>query len=507
MHSSVCLLDRAARLWAGRSAVEDETESLTYSEYRARSRRVAAGLLSSGSNQRPVVVYLPKSVRMLCCFMGAMYAGSPYAPVDSHIPMARLEKILESLRPGLVITNAELAPNLEGCFLHGARVVLAEELEANPPDEARVDAATALVVDSDPIYIMYTSGSTGTPKGVTIPHRGIIDYARWVAETFEFDETTVMANQAPFYFDNSTFDIYGSLQCGGKLILIPDALMLYPVRLPEFLAEKDVTSIFWVPTVMINVANSGALEGVSLPRLRNVAFCGEVMPNKQLNIWRRALPDCAYANLYGPTEITDVCCYYKVDRPFWDEEPLPIGRACENMRVLVLTGDGRAAAPGERGELCVIGSGVALGYWNAPELTAKAFVNNPLSAGCPERIYRTGDLAYWDADGLLQFGGRMDNQIKLKGNRIELGEIENAAMNVEGVENAAAVFDAEAERIVLFVETQGTLPQRRFNLELRKYIPQYMLPGKLVPMEKLPHTANDKIDRVRLRQLLRGEGV
>ena len=505
MHSSICLLDRAASLWGDRPAVEDDVQSLTYSEYRSRSRRVAAGLLSSGSNRRPVVVYLPKSVRMLCCFMGAMYAGSPYAPVDSHIPMARLEKILESLRPGLLITNAELAPNLDSCSLGGVKVVLAEELEAAAPDEARVDAATASVVDCDPIYIMYTSGSTGTPKGVTIPHRGIIDYARWVVETFDFDETTVMANQAPFYFDNSTFDIYGCLQCGGKLILIPDALMLYPLRLPEFLAEKEVTSIFWVPTVMINVANSGALDGVSLPKLRSVAFCGEVMPNKQLNIWRRALPECSYANLYGPTEITDVCCYYKVDRPFADTDPLPIGRACENMRLLVLTEDGRAAAPGEQGELCVIGSGVALGYWNAPGLTAKAFVNNPLSAGCPERMYRTGDLAYWDEDGLLQFCGRRDNQIKLKGNRIELGDIENAAMNVEGVENAAAIFDAEAERIVLFVETRGTLPQRRFNLELRKYIPQYMLPGKLVCMEKLPHTANDKIDRVCLRQRLKGE--
>ena len=148
---------------------------------------------------------------------------------------------------------------------------------------------------------------------------------------------------------------------------------------------------------------------------------------------------------------------------------------------------------------------MALGYWNAPELTAKAFVNNPLSAGCPERMYRTGDLAYWDSDGLLQFCGRRDNQVKLKGNRIELGEIENAAMNVAGVENAAAIFDPEAERIVLFVETRGTLPPRRFNLELKKYIPQYMLPGKLVPMEKLPHTANDKIDRVRLRQQLKEE--
>ena len=505
MNSAVCLLERAAKLFADRPAVEDEAESLSYRQYRARSRQIGCGMLSSGSARRPVIVYLPKSVEMLCCFMGSMYAGSPYAPVDSHIPMSRLEKIIESLEPGLLVTNEELAPNLQACKLGHTKVVLAKELTAAPADDAVLAASLARVVDSDPIYIMYTSGSTGTPKGVTIPHRGIIDYADWVVRTFRFDEGTVMANQAPFYFDNSTFDIYGSLQCGGKLILIPDVLMLFPVRLPEFLAEKAVTSIFWVPTVMINVANSGVLEQVSLPKLKNVAFCGEVMPNKQLNIWRKYLPHCTYANLYGPTEITDVCCYYIVDRAFADTDPLPIGKACENMRVVILTEDGQAAKPGEQGELCVIGSGVALGYWNAPEITAKAFVQNPVSRQYNERMYRTGDLAYWDWDGLIQFCGRKDNQIKLKGNRIELGEIETAAMCVDGVENAAAIFDAEHEQIVLFVETQGTLPLRRFNLELKKHIPSYMLPGRLVPMEKLPHTANDKIDRVTLKKTLKGE--
>ena len=153
----------------------------------------------------------------------------------------------------------------------------------------------------------------------------------------------------------------------------------------------------------------------------------------------------------------------------------------------------------EQGELCVLGSGVALGYWNAPEITEKAFTLNPLAPGAPERMYRTGDQAYRDAEGLIWFCGRRDSQIKLKGNRIELGEIETAAMCVEGVENAAALFDAARERIVLFVETKGTLPPRRFNMALKKHIPAYMLPGKLVTMEHLPHTANDKIDRVTLR--------
>jgi len=175
------------------------------------------------------------------------------------------------------------------------------------------------------------------------------------------------------------------------------------------------------------------------------------------------------------------------------------------MRVVILTDDNQAAEVGQMGELCVIGSGVALGYWNAPEITNKVFVQNPLSGQYRERMYRTGDLAYWDAEGLIQFCGRKDNQIKLKGNRIELGEIETAAMCVEGVENAAAIFDAEQELIALYVETQGTLPARRFNMELKKHIPAYMVPGKLICMEKLPHTANDKIDRVTLKKMLKGE--
>ena len=500
-NSAVRLLERAAARWPERVYVEEEEGSLTYGGMLGRARTIGTALLG---DRRPVVVYLPKSIDALSVFFGAMCAGRPYAPVDAHIPMARLEKIVESLRPAYVVTNEALLPNLEGVQLGDTKAVLLSQLEQTAADEKAVEEAISAVIDTDPIYVMYTSGSTGTPKGVTIPHRGILDYADWVADTFAFDENTVMANQAPFYFDNSTFDIYGTLRCGGRLFLTPESLFLFPLKLPEYLEAHHITSIFWVPTVMINVANAGALEGHPLPELKNVAFCGEVMPNTQLNLWRKALPHCAYANLYGPTEITDVCCYYKVDRPFADHDPLPIGRACENMRVHILTDEGREAAVGETGELCVLGSGVALGYWNNPEQTARAFVQDPLSP-CPQRMYRTGDLARRGEDGLIYFLGRKDSQIKLKGNRIELGEIEAAAMCVPGVENACALFDAERERIVLFVEGGGGLSLRKMNLELKKYIPQYMLPGKLVAMDRLPHTANDKIDRVTLRATLKEE--
>ena len=231
-NSAIRLLERAARLWPERVYVEEEGGSATYAALLARARTIGAALLG---DRRPVVVYLPKSIDALAVFFGAMCAGRPYAPVDAHIPVARLEKIAASLEPAYIVTNEALLPNLEGADLGAAKPVLLSQLEGAAPDDAGVDAAIGAVIDTDPIYVMYTSGSTGTPKGVTIPHRGILDYADWVADTFAFDEGTVMANQAPFYFDNSTFDIYGTLRCGGRLLLTPETLFLFPLKLPEYL--------------------------------------------------------------------------------------------------------------------------------------------------------------------------------------------------------------------------------------------------------------------------------
>ena len=292
------------------------------------------------------------------------------------------------------------------------------------------------------------------------------------------------------------------LLTGAEMNIIPEKLFMFPSKLPEYIRDNHITTIFWVPTVMINVANSGVLEEIKMPELKTVAFCGEVMPNTQLNVWRKHHPDAIYANLYGPTEISDVCTYYIVDRPFLDSEPLPIGKACENMRIIILNDKNEIAKTNEQGELCVIGSGVSLGYWNKPDISDKVFVQNPANPFYEERIYRIGDLAYINDEGLIMYDGRIDNQVKVKGNRIELGEIECAAMCVSGVRGACAVFDAENERIVLFVESCESLVLRKFNNELKQYIPKYMLPSKLVVMDKFPHTANDKIDRVTLKKSL-----
>lgn len=504
LNSAVRMLQQAARQHADCIALEDGDILLTYAQYLERSERIGTGLIRSRLNRAPVVVMLPKSADALCAFMGSMFAGCPYVPMNLATPLSRLQKMFDNLKPGAILCSRDQAAHWMEQF-PGITVLCLEDLLQCTADQALLEQSLSQVTDTDPIYIIYTSGSTGMPKGVTIAHIGVIDYANWVVEQFGFDTQTVMASQAPFYFDNSIFDIYGSMRSGSRLVIVPEALYLYPVKLPQFLKEHDITSIFWVPSVMINVANSGALDGVDLPRLTHIAFAGEVMPNTQLNIWRRALPGRSFTNMYGPTEISDVCCYYTVDREFEDSDPLPIGTSCANMRIHILTEDNREAGVNEQGELCIVGSGLALGYWNAPEITEKVFVNNPLQSNVPQRMYRSGDLAYRTEEGLIMFQGRKDNQVKIRGNRIELGEVESAAMCVPGVENVCAVLDQQKQQIVLFLETKTEFPLRRFNMELKKYIPNYMFPGKLVCMDQLPHTPNDKIDRVTLKDSLKEE--
>lgn len=503
MNSAVQLLERAAAKWPDRVYTDDENGTLTFGQMRALARRAGAGLLRQGLEPvRPALVVLPRGGECVACFMAVLYTGNPYAPAAVDAPLSRLQKIIDNLRPGIVITTPEKQAELETLERYGAPVVQWPALRNAQPDEDAVNRRLDTVIDTDPAYIIYTSGSTGTPKGVTVAGRSVVDYARWVTETFGFGPQSVMGAQAPFYFDNSVHDIYGALYAGAQLVLIPEKLLLFPSKLPGFLAEKGCTSVFWVPTVMINIANSGVLDEAALPQLKLVSFAGEVMPNAPLNVWRRAHPDCTYANLYGPTEITDVCIYYVVDRPFEDSEPLPIGRSCRNMRALILTEDGKAAAPGQQGEICLVGTGVALGYWNAPEITRKVFVQNPLHSRYHEMIYRSGDLGWVNDRGEIIYAGRMDSQIKVKGNRIELGEVECAAMCVPGVKNACALFDAEKQQIVLAVESDTAHTLRRFNLEMKKHVPAYMLPARLEVMAALPLNANRKIDRVLLKKTL-----
>lgn len=495
-------LNETSNRFPNKEAIVDENGSITYSQYRFKSQAIARHIIDmiGGMTKKPIVVYMEKSKEVLVSFMGIVYSGCFYSPIDIDMPKSRVDKILEVLDPQLVITTTELKPSFEE-FDYAGDYLIYEDIFPKNDDERIVSGYTARIIDTDLLYVLFTSGSTGIPKGVSICHRSVIDYTDWVSETFQITEQDSFGNQAPFYFDNSILDIYTCMKTGATLYIIPKKLFFQPVLLLEYIKNNSINTIFWVPSALMVVSKLKAFRNVDLKdTLKRVLFCGEVMPNKQLNIWRKYLPDVIYANLYGPTEITDACTYYIIDRDFSDDEPLPIGIPMRNTDILVLNDQNRIVEGDEVGELCVRGTSLAMGYYNNPEKTHAAFVQNPLNCAVPEIIYRTGDLVKYNEYGEIIYLSRKDFQIKHMGHRIELGEIETAVSSLDEITLCCCLYDENKQKIVLFIDAD--LDKDYIKEKLEKLVPEYMIPGKVVYMSDMPINANGKIDRVKLKGLL-----
>lgn len=502
MHASVLeWLEEASVKYADKTAACDEWESFTYKEYHDKAVGIADTIIASGiGSKKPIVVYLNKSIKVMASFMGIAYTGNFYSPIDVDMPAQRVNRILEVLKPEMVITTSALKEDFAQ-FDYSGEYVIYEDVCPMESSEA-VKKAASKIIDTDLLYVLFTSGSTGLPKGVCITHRAVLDFADWVTETFEITSKDRFGNQAPFYFDNSVFDIYSCMKNGATLYIIPKILFMQPVRLLEYIKENQINTIFWVPSAMMVVSKLKAFRNVDLTdTLKRVLFAGEVMPNKQLNIWRKYLPDAVYANLYGPTEITDLCTYYIVDREFEDDESLPIGFPCKNMDIMVLDEeDHLVTESGVTGELCIRGTGVSVGYYKNPERTAQSFVQNPLNDAYEEKIYRSGDLVQYNEYGEIIYLSRKDFQIKHLGHRIELGEIETAVSSLPDVTMNCCLYDEKRSRIVLFLDKDMTKDE--VNTKLTNMVPEYMLPGKVIYMKEMPLNGNGKIDRVALKELL-----
>ena len=476
-------LEEAARLAPDSIAFDAPGRVMTWGQVWQAAQETGSLLAEKTQAQQPVLILMDKSPDCLCAMLGAVCAGCFYTPLDSSMPRARVQMIADTLRPAVILfeeRNEELARGIAG----EARLC---RYDAIPH---RVDAVLlrerrAAHMDTDLLYVLFTSGSTGVPKGVSITHRSVIDLVEWACDALRLPEGARFGSQAPFYFDNSVLDIYCVMRMRGSLHLIPRMDFLFPARLVQRLARERIDTVFWVPSALTALAGADVLVPGCLPALRRVFFCGEVMPCATLNRWRFALPDADYVNMYGPTEITDVCTWYRVDRAFADMDSLPIGFPCANTRVMLIDG-----------EICVSGTCLSPGYYNAPEKTAAAFVPNPLRPQIPELMYRTGDLGAYNDRGELMFLGRRDSQIKHSGYRIELGEIECALSAAEGVALACCYYDGA--RIV--AAYTGDADERTVKKHLREALPKYMLPELLLHRETLPRTGSGKVDRLALRQ-------
>ncbi len=495
------MLECSMNKYPSKSVFSDENGNISYSDAVRIAKSIGSALGDISCGHRAIAVLMKKSKEMLVALMGIIYSGNFYVPIDDEMPDDRIAKIFSSVQPVAVIADTQYADRADVLAKElekACRVVTYEEACADKPDEILLAKIRSEAIDTDPVYALYTSGSTGMPKGVICCHRSVIDYADWLIDTFAFDENTVFGNQTPFYFSMSVLDIYATIRSGAELHIIPKTLFALPVRLLEHMNEARINSIYWVPTALCIVANMKALDKVTLPYLKKILFAGESMPNKQLNIWRTHVPDALYANLFGPTEITDIGIYYIVDRPMSDDEPVPIGRKCDNVDVLILSDEGKPVPEGDTGELCIRGSFLSMGYYNNPEKTAEVFVQNPLNTHYPEIIYKTGDLVSINERGEMMYHGRKDFQIKHRGNRIEMGEIENAAASVPGMEMSACIFDPEKDKIVLFYSGKE-VTTKLIRDHMTQKVPSYMIPNVMIGLDELPKNQNGKIDRSRLK--------
>lgn len=490
-------LEDTAKRYPDKLAFADMEDAFTFKEIVQLSKRVGSIISENVKPGNPVIIYMNKRAYNIIGFFGAVYAGCFYVPVDSQMPVDRIELILRTLECNMILYDDVTEEKL-GQFSSNAKKLNYREAVQKKTNESRLEEIRLSVKSTDLLYVLFTSGSTGVPKGVTISHLAVIDLMEWMCSSYGINENNILCNQAPFYFDASVPDLYIPIRTGAACYIPPKSFYTFPKKILAFIQSKEINTIIWVPSALCNVVNCKAFDVCIPTTIRLVIFCGEVMPCRHLNVWRRYVPDALYVNMYGPTEAVYACMYYNVGREFSDEDKLPLGKACENSSILLLDDNNQVVGSGKPGEICILGQCLSQGYYNAPDKTSTAFVQNPINNKYIELMYRTGDLAMISETGEMFFLGRKDFQVKRLGHRIELGEIESAILSVASIENACCVFNQETSDIVAFYT--GAVETGDLLHKITEKLPQYMLPNKITKLENMPMNLNGKIDRPRLEK-------
>lgn len=480
-----------------KSAIVYEEKQLTYGELQTQAFKTAGWIGDYlHADRKPIIVLMTNSDKAVAAFLGIALSGNIYVPLDSDTPKERLKSIINILNPAGVI---DCEKNSEVSSLVKCPIVLWEEILEYEFDEERVLLKKNSIIDTDPLYILFTSGSTGLPKGVIVNHRAVIDFTEEASEAMGFSSNEIFLNQAPFYFDASVPDIFCTIRNAATLHIVNKRKFAFPIELMDYISKNQINALFWVPSALIMAANFKVLDKRDISCLKKVMFCGEVMPVKQLNMWIRAVPDAMYVNYYGPCEATYACSYYVVDRAFDETESLPIGQAAKNTSIMLINDGEEVTKLDEIGEIYIRGSGLALGYYRDDEKTREKFVQNPLHDTYPEVVYRTGDLAHYDEDGNIIFDGRKDYQIKHMGYRIELGEIEACVNSIENINQVVCVYREETDKIMCFYS--GMIEETEIRSIIKERLPDYMVPYKIIKMDTLPLNANGKIDRKKIMEM------
>jgi len=477
-------------------AVTCDGGSMTYRGLDEAANRWAHLLAARGvgPGQR-VALLLPRSVEAIVAIMGVLKTGAAYVPIDPSVPEARMGFVLGDAAPVAAITTGELRPRLDG---RGLWVI--DVRDAGDPDvDSRPSAALPAPAPDDIAYLIYTSGTTGTPKGVAIPHRNVTR----LLETLDDDlglAGQVWSQCHSMAFDFSVWEIFGALLYGGRVVVVPDAVVRSPEDLHALLVAERVSMLSQTPSAFyaLQAADAARPEQGRQLTLQAVVFGGEALEPQRLSPWLDSHPGGPrLINMYGITETTVHASFREILAADVDSTVSPIGVPLAHLGFFVLDGWLRPVPAGVVGELYVAGAGVAAGYVGRAGLTATRFVACPFGGpGAPgQRMYRTGDLVWWGADGQLRYVGRADEQVKIRGYRIELGEVQAALAALDGVGQAAVIVREDHpgdKRLVGYVT--GTADPARLRATLAERLPAYMVPAVVV-IEALPLTVNGKLDK------------
>lgn len=490
-------LDNIVGQCPDKACYTNETDSLSFRQVYDDARAIGTFLASRGHYRKPVVVFMKKHPKTIVAFLGTVYAGNYYVPIDDEIPAYRIEMIFQTLQPEAVICDESTTANIAALGYTG-QVYTYDQMVSTEPRPDVLNQIRDRALDTDPIYIVFTSGSTGVPKGVVACHRSVIDYIETFSEVMRIDRDTVFGMQVPLYVDACLKEVYPTLKFGATACIIPKELFMFPLQLVEFLNEHKINTVCWVVPALTMISGLGVFEKVIPQHLRTIAAGSEVFPMKQFMLWQKTLPEARFLNLYGPTEATGMSCWYEADRQFTIDDVLPIGKPFRNTEILLLNDQNKLVTGSEPGEICIRGTALTMGYYKAFDKTNESFVQNPLNDCYPELIYRTGDIGCYNDKGELLFMSRKDYQIKHMGHRIELGEIEMVVNKMDGVMQSCCIFDGDRKKIVLYYV--GSCSKAEVIEYCKLKLPRYMIPNLVEQLDAMPLTNNGKINRLLLKQ-------
>lgn len=486
----ISLFEKQAAQRGGQAALMFRGEEVSYHAFRTGTRRLAGYLQHCGVRPGQIVgIRTDRSIEMMLGIYAILYCGAAYMPIGTDVPEERMRFMLQDSESACLLTQSwQRAEAPAG--------VLRIDLD-KPLPEGDFDYASPATQPEDKAYVIYTSGSTGTPKGVMIAHRSIVDRIHWMNRTFGMTENDRVLQKTPYTFDVSVWELFWWAGYGGTLVILEPDAHKDPGMMIQAINRYQITKMHFVPSMLAAfLAYTEALEAVpQMNSLQQVFASGEALMPAHVQKFYRLFQGAELINLYGPTECTvDVTCF-RCSRE--ERASIPIGKPVDNTQLYILDRHLQPVPLGAAGELCVGGNLVGIGYLNRPELTQERFVANPFGDG---RLYRTGDLTCWNEHGEVEYMGRMDFQVKLRGQRLELGEIERCMTRIPGIKEAAVLVQQidENDATLVGYYTGVEMPSGQLQQALRRSLPDYMVPSGFLRMDAMPLTTSGKLDRKRL---------